>query len=131
MKKLLMILALSLPLMAQEVEVEKDATGKTTVKVDGKEVKGGKVKIVRQHDQGDMRSWKQRGDKAGMKRSGMDQRKKRMAMANKRKMHKKRAIRYFVRIVVIGGIAYYVGYTRGERSHKGGWDRKPPMGDRK
>ena len=131
MKKLLMILALSLPLMAQEVEVEKDATGKTTVKVDGKEVKGGKVKIVRQHDQGDMRSWKQRGDKAGMKRSGMDQRKKRMAMAQKRKMHKKRAIRSFVRLVVIGGVAYYIGYTRGERSHKGGWDRKPPMGDRK
>ena len=123
MKKLLMILALSLPLMAQEVEVEKDATGKTTVKVDGKEVKGGKVKIVRQHDQGDMRAWKQRGD---MKRGDMAKRKK---MA--RHMKKKRAIRSAVRIIVIGGIAYYIGYTHGERNHKGGWDRKPPMGDRK
>ena len=118
-----MILALSLPLMAQEVEVEKDATGKTTVKVDGKEVKGGKVKIVRQHDQGDMRAWKQRGD---MKRGDMAKRKK---MA--RHMKKKRAIRSAVRIIVIGGIAYYIGYTHGERNHKGGWDRKPPMGDRK
>ena len=123
MKKILMVLALSLPLMAQEVEV-KEVDGKT------------EVTVKKQHDKknqprGDMRAWKQRGDKAGMKRSGMDQRKKRMAMAKKRKMHKKRAIRSFVRIVVIGGIAYYVGYTRGERSHKGGWDRKPPIGDRK
>ena len=115
MKKLFMMLALSLPLMAQEVEV-KEVDGKT------------EVTVKKHRDDGDMRAWKQRGD---MKRSGMDQRKKRMAMANKRKMHKKRAIRSFVRIVVIGGIAYYVGYTRAERSHKGGWDKKPPMGDRK
>ena len=115
MKKLLMILALSLPLIAQEVEV-KEVDGKT------------EVTVKKHRDEGDMRAWKQRGD---MKRGGMDQRKKRMAMANKRKMHKKRAIRSFVRIVVIGGVAYYIGYTRGERSHKGGWDKKPPMGDRK
>ena len=111
MKKILMVLALSLPLMAQEVEV-KEVDGKT------------EVTVKKHRDEGDMRAWKQRGD---MKRGGMDQRKKRMAMAKRNKMHKKRAIRSFVRIVVIGGIAYYVGYTRGERSHKGGWDRKPPM----
>ena len=122
MKKLLMILALSLPLMAQEVEVEKDATGKTTVKVDGKEVKGGKVKIVRQHDQGDMRAWKQRGD---MKRGD-----KRMAMANRKKMHKKRAIRSAVRILVVGGVAYYIGYHQGQHN-KHPMKRKPYMGDRK
>ena len=130
MKKLLMILALSLPLMAQETQevevIKKD--GKTTVKVDGKEVKGGKVKIVRQHQKGDWnRGDMKRGDKkrGNMKRSDMAKRKK---MA--RHMQKKRAIRSFVRIVVIGGVAYYIGYTRGERSHKGGWDRKPPMGDK-
>ena len=115
MKKILMVLALSLPLMAQEVEV-KEVDGKT------------EVTVKKHRDEGDMRAWKQRGD---MKRGGMDQRKKRMAMAKRKQMHKKRAIRSFVRIVVIGGVAYYIGYTRGERSHKGGWDRKPPMGDRK
>ena len=118
MKNYLLMLAITLQLMAQEVEV-KEVDGKT------------EVTVKKQHDNSDMRAWKQRGDKAGMKRSGMDQRKKRMAMANKRKMHKKRAIRSFVRLVVIGGVAYYIGYTRGERSHKGGWDKKPPMGDRK
>ena len=117
MKKLLMILALSLPLMAQEVEV-KEVDGKT------------EVTVKKQHDKkGD---WN-RGDmrRGNMKRGGMDQRKKRMAMAKKRKMHKKRAIRSFVRIVVIGGIAYYVGYHQGEKHYKGGWDKKPPIGDRK
>ena len=115
MKKLFMMLALSLPLMAQEVEV-KEVDGKT------------EVTVKKHRDEGDMRAWKQRGD---MKRGGMDQRKKRMAMAKRNKMHKKRAIRSFVRIVVIGGIAYYVGYHQGEKHYKGGWDRKPPMGDRK
>ena len=56
---------------------------------------------------------------------------KRMAMAKRKKMQKKRAIRSFVRIIVIGGIAYYVGYHQGEKHYKDGWDKKPPMGDRK
>ena len=122
MKKLLMILAFTLPLMAQEVEV-KEVDGKT------------EVTVKKQHDKknynrSDMKAWKQRGDRAGMKRDGMKQREKRMAMAKRNKMHKKRAIRSFVRVVVIGGIAYYIGYLHGEKNNKGGWDRKPPMGDK-
>jgi hypothetical protein len=122
MKKYLLMLALSLPLMAQETQevevIKKD--GKTTVKVDGKEVKGGKVKIVRQHQKGD---WN-RGD---MKRGDMAKRKK---MA--RHMKKKRAIRSAVRVIVIGGLAYYIGYTQGEKSHRGGMKRRPPFaGDKK
>jgi hypothetical protein len=112
MRKYLLMFAFILPLMAQEVEV-KEVDGKT------------EVTVKKQHDKkGD---WN-RGD---MRRGGMDQRKKRMAMAKRNKMHKKRAIRSFVRIVVIGGIAYYVGYHQGEKHYKGGWDRKPPMGERK
>ena len=109
-----MMLALSLPLMAQEVEV-KEVDGKTEV-------------TVKKQRMSDMREWKQRGDmkRGDMKRGDMAKRKK---MA--RHMKKKRAIRSAVRIIVIGGIAYYIGYTHGERNHKGGWDRKPPMGDRK
>ena len=110
MKKLLMILALSLPLMAQEVEV-KEVDGKT------------EVTIKKQHDKKD---W----DRGSMKR-GMNKRDKRMAIAKRNKMHKKRAIRSFVRVIVIGGIAYYIGYLHGEKNNKGGWDKKPPMGDRK
>ena len=105
MKKYLLMFAFILPLMAQEVEV-KEVEGKTEV-------------TVKKQRMSDMREWKQRGD---MKRGDM---------AKRNKMHKKRAIRSFVRVVVIGGIAYYIGYLHGEKNNKGGWDRKPPMGDRK
>ena len=129
MKKLLMILALSLPLMAQEVEV-KESTGKKVIRiVQDAEWSKSKSAHQRDHDKkSDMKAWKERGDK---KRGGMEQRNKRMAIAKRNKMHKKRAIRSFVRIVVIGGVAYYIGYLHGEKNHKGGWDKKPPMGDRK
>ena len=121
MKKLLsyiLVLALSLPLMAQEtqeVEVTKK-DGKTTVKVDGKEVKGGKVKIVRQHQKGDWNS----GDK-------------RMMMAKRKEMRKKRFWRSVVRVVVIGGVAYYIGYTQGQKNnhkHKHGWNKPMPRGEK-
>ena len=124
MKKLLMILALSLPLMAQEVEV-KESVGKKVVRTI-QDAEWSKSKSAHQRDH-DKKDGMKRGDKkrGNMKRGDMAKRKQ---MA--RHMKKKRAIRSFVRIVVIGGVAYYVGYTRGERSHKGGWDRKPPMGDK-
>ena len=110
MKKLLMILAFTLPLMAQEVEV-KEVDGKTEV-------------TVKKQRMSDMREWKQRGD---MKRGDMAKRKK---MA--RHMKKKRAIRSAVRVIVIGGLAYYIGYTQGEKSHRGGMKRRPPfVGDKK
>ena len=128
MKKLLMILALSLPLMAQEVEV-KESTGKKVIRiVQDAEWSKSKSAHQRDHDKkSDMKAWKERGDK---KRGGMEQRKKRMAMAKRKQMHKKRVIRSFVRLVVIGGVAYYIGYHQGQHE-KHGMKRKPYMGDRK
>jgi len=111
MKKILMVLALSLPLMAQQVEV-KEVDGNT------------EVTVKKQHDKSDMRAWKQRGD---MKRGDgrkMEQRKKRAHM------RKKRAIRSVVRIIVVGGVAYYIGYHKGQHN-KHPMKRKPYMGDRK
>ena len=122
MKKLFMILALSLPLMAQEAEV-KESVGKKVVRTI-QDAEWSKSKSAHQRDHnknGDMK-------RGGMKRGDMN---RRMAMAKRKKMQKKRFWRSAVRVVVIGGVAYYIGYTRGERSHKGGWDKKPPMGDRK
>jgi len=110
MKKLLLILALSLPLMAQQVEV-KEVDGKT------------EVTVKKQHDKKD---WN-RGD---MRRGGgrmMEQRKQKA-----RHMRKKRAIRSVVRIIVVGGLAYYIGYHQGEKHFKpSGMKRRPYMGDRK
>ena len=67
------------------------------------------VTIKKQHDK---RDWK-RGD--------------RRMMEQRKKMAKKHKIRQVVRMAVIGGIAYYIGYLHGEKNNKGGWDRKPPM----
>ena len=123
MKKLLMILALSLPLMAQEVEV-KESTGKKVIRiVQDAEWSKSKSAHQRDHDKkSDMKAWKERGD---MKRGD-----KRMAMANRKKMQKKRAIRSAVRILVVGGVAYYIGYHQGQHN-KHPMKRKPYMGDRK
>ena len=103
MKKILMVLALSLPLMAQQVEV-KEVDGNT------------EVTVKKQHDK--KGGWK-RGD--GRK---MEQRKKRAHM------RKKRVIRSVVRIIVVGGVAYYIGYHKGQHN-KHPMKRKPYMGDRK
>ena len=117
MKKYLLMFAFILPLMAQEVEV-KEVDGKT------------EVTVKKQHDKkkwnrGDMKS------RGGMKSRGVDMREKRMMMAQRRKMQKKRAVRSFVRIVVIGGVAYYVGYTQGKKKHdKHGWDKPMPRGEK-
>ena len=121
MKKLLMILALSLPLMAQEAEV-KESVGKKVVRTI-QDAEWSKSKSAHQRDHKKNGGMK-RGD---MKRGDMT---KRMAMAKRKKMQKKRAIRSFVRIVVIGGVAYYVGYHQGEKHFKGGMGMKRRMGDK-
>jgi hypothetical protein len=120
MKKLLMILALSLPIMAQEAEA-KESVGKKVVRtIQDAEWSKSKSAHQRDHDK-----------KGGMKRGGMEQRSKRMMMAKRKKMAKKRAFRSAVRIVVIGGIAYYVGLQQGKKHRKDGKGMKRRMGDKK
>jgi len=126
MKKILMILALSLPLMAQEAEV-KESVGKKVVRTI-QDAEWSKSKSAHQRDHNKNGSGKMKRMNRSDEHKMMG---KRMAMAKRKKMNKKRAIRSFVRVIVIGGIAYYIGYLHGEKNHKGGWDKKPPMGDRK
>ena len=107
MRKLLsyiLVLAFALPLVAQESESKDEAKDE---------------KVVRQHDKKD---W-DRGDMR--KRMGMQR-----ANQERKKMHKKRAIRSAVRILVVGGVAYYIGYHQGQHE-KHGMKRRPYMGDRK
>ena len=112
MKKLLMVLVLTLPLMAQEA---KDDPFHASV---GKETK----KEVKECCKVPKRS-------GGMeRRMGMQ-----WANQDRKKMAKKQKIRQIVRMAVVGGIAYYVGYHEGEKHFKGpmGMKRRPGMGDRK
>ena len=119
MKKLIsyfLILALFSPVMGQEVEVKKDTVGKTTVKVDGKEVKQCcQVPKQLRGDHGDMRGRMGAGN--------------RMDMAKRKGMAKKQKIRQAVRLVAVGSLAYYIGYHEGEKHFKpGGWMKRPGRG---
>ena len=92
-----MVLALAIPLMAQEAE-SKDET------------KDIKVVIREKHDRGD----------------------RRQMVVKRQKMAKKQHIRQVVRLAVVGGLAYYIGYHQGEKHFKpSGMKRRPYMGDRK
>ena len=115
MKKYLLMFAFILPLMAQEVEV-KETDGKT------------EVTVKKQYDK---KKWN-RGDMKRGGRGGMDMREKRMIIAKRKKMQKKRFWRSAVRVVVIGGVAYYVGYQQGMKKDrkKDGMKRPIWMADR-
>jgi hypothetical protein len=126
MKKLLLLLAFTLPLMAQETEA-KETVGKKVVRI-VQDAEWSKSKSAHQRDHNKNGSGKMKRMNRSDEHRIMG---KRMAMAKRKKMNKKRAIRSFVRIIVIGGVAYYVGYHQGEKHYKDGWDKKPPMGDRK
>jgi len=119
MKKLLMILALSLPLMAQEVEVKEEVEKETVPQ-----------KVVRHLQDAEWRKFQSAHGRAHSKRG--EQYSAKESKGDKRKgMAKKRAIRSAVRIIVVGGLAYYIGYHQGEKHFNGGMKRKPYMGDRK
>ena len=117
MKKLLMVLALTLPLMAQD---------STEVKEEAKQKKSWGKSVWMGVQDAEWRKYNSAHDRAHSKRGGM----KRDGMDKRREMHKKRAIRSAIRILVVGGVAYYIGYHQGQHN-KHPMKRKPFMGDRK
>ena len=104
--------------MAQEKakEEQKESTGK---------------KVVRTLQDMEWRKFEAAHQRAHSKRG--EQHSARESRGNKRKeMFKKHKIRQAVRLVVVGGLAYYIGYHQGEEHFKGGWNkRKYDWGDRK
>ena len=112
MRMMIMILALCVPLFAQEVKDE--------VK---KEVK----KEVKQCCQVPKQFSGDRGNRGFTVRAKLGQ-----ANKNSKKMHKKQQIRQVIRLAVVGGLAYYMGYHEGEKHFKGGiMKRRPGMDNRK
>ena len=126
MKKLLMILALSLPIMAQEAEA-KETVGKKVVRI-VQDAEWSKSKSAHQRDHNKNGSGKIKRMNRSDEHRIMG---KRMAMAKRKKMNKKRAIRSAVRVVVIGGVAYYVGLQQGKKHRKDGKGMKRRMGYKK
>ena len=120
-----MILALTVPLLAQEA---KDDPFHATVGKEKKESTG--KKVVRTLQDIEWRKFDAAHKRAHSKRG--EQYSARESMGDKRqKIQKKQQIKNIVRLAVVGGLAYYIGYHQGEEHFKGGMKRKPYFGDRK
>ena len=133
MRTMIMILALVLPLTLMAQEVKEEAKEEVVVlqgcayDAEGiciscqvphlKKNKGFKIKK-------EIRFSSDRGDRRG--RMGMQQ-----TNQDRKKMYKKQQIRQVIRLAVIGGLAYYMGYHQGEKHFKGGMGMKRRMGDKK
>ena len=131
MKKLIYLLTLIIPLSAQEAGDDPfhDSVRKETKK-EVKEESTGK-KVVRTLQDMEWRKFEAAHRRAHSKRG--EHHSTRESMGGKRKeMVKKYKIRQAVRLVVVGGLAYYIGYHQGEEHFKGGWNkRKYDWGGRK
>ena len=130
MKKLIYLIALIIPLSAQEAKDDPfhASVGKETEK-EVKEESTGK-KVVRTLQDMEWRKFEAAHRRAHSKRE--EHHSARESRGDKRKeMGKKHKIRQAVRLVVVGGLAYYIGYHQGEKHFKGGWDRRKDWGGRK
>ena len=127
MKKLIYLLTLIIPLSAQEA---KDDPFHASVGKEDKKESTGK-KVVRTLQDMEWRKFEAAHRRAHSKRG--EHHSARESMGDRRKeMGKKHKIRQAVRLVVVGGLAYYIGYHQGEEHFKGGWNkRKYDWGDRK
>ena len=125
MKKVLMILALILPLtvMSQEVKEEVVVKQGCIYNADG---------ICISCQTPNLNKAKQFRIKKEIRFGRGDEHFNRKMAAEKcEKMQKKLKIRQIVRVAVVGGLAYYMGYHEGEKHFKGGMKRRPGMGNKK
>ena len=132
MNKLIYALALIIPLTAQEAEDDPfhDSVGKE----DKKESTGKKSDdaspfwVVRTLQDMEWRKFDAAHKRAHSKRAEEYSFRE---INNHREMADKRKIRQTGRLVVGGGLAYYIGYHQGEEHFKGSWDRNKYWSDRK
>ena len=113
MRTMIMILALAIPLMAQgtqtDIEVNKDMQRQQMEETKKEPIAARKY---REHIRREMDS--------------------RQMVDKREKMQKKQQIKNVVRLAVVGGLAYYIGYHEGEKHFNGGiMKRRPSFGDKK
>ena len=132
MKKLIYLLALIIPLSAQEAKDDPfhASIGKETTEEEPKQEETTTQKVVRHIQDTEWRKFQAAHRSAHSKRG--EEHSVRESRSDKRKeMGKKHKIRQVVRLVVVGGLAYYIGYHQGEEHFNGGWDRRKDWDDRK
>ena len=106
MKKLLLLLAFTLPLMAQEVEVKKETTTE---------------KVVTKLQDWDFKKYESAHNRAHSKMNKNPQQYKRKQMLRKNKTNQ------WIKTLVIGGIGYYIGYKVAQDEMKKGRKGKKPI----
>jgi len=127
MKKLIYLFMLIIPLSAQEA---KDDPFHASVGKETKQEETVPQKVVRHIQDTEWRKFQAAHRRAHSKRG--EEHSVRESRGDKRKeMGKKHKIRQVVRLVVVGGLAYYIGYHQGEEHFNGGWDRRKDWSDRK
>ena len=125
MKKLIYLFMLIIPLSAQEA---KDDPFHASVGKETKQEETITQKAVRHIQDAEWRKFQAAHRRAHSKRGEEHS----VRVVDKRKeMGKKHKIRQAVRLVVVGGLAYYIGYHQGEKHFNGGWDRRKDWDDRK
>lgn len=106
MKKLILLLAFTLPLLAQEVEVKKETTTE---------------KVVTKLQDWDFRKYEAAHSRAHAKMDNNPQRYKRAQMVRQHRT------KQWIKNILIGGVAYYVGYKVGQDEMKKGRKGKKPI----
>ena len=119
MRTMIMILALIMPLMAQGTQTDIEA--QKNMQTDQFNTEENNQNFFRHAKRSE-----EYNREAIKRRVGKQQ-----TLAKRQKIHKKQQIHSVVRLVVVGGLAYYIGYHQGEKHFNGGWDRRKDWGDRK
>ena len=120
MRTMIMILALAIPLAAQDSSgVKEEAKQEKTL---GKRVWTGLQDAEwKKYNAAHNRAHSKRGEQYSVRGSKGDKR---------QKMHKKQQLKNVVRLAVVGGLAYYIGYHKGQHN-KHPMKHRPYLGDRK
>tara|TARA_Y100000590_G_scaffold323195_1_gene366036 strand:- start:344 stop:712 length:369 start_codon:yes stop_codon:yes gene_type:complete len=114
MKKLFLVLGLSLPLLAQQTETDK----KITKQEQRENRTAGMVNTLQDWD---FRKYEAAHARAHAKMSKNPQKYKREQMSRRKKSGQ------WIRNIVIGGVVWYVGYEMGKDEMKKGRKGKKPM----
>jgi hypothetical protein len=110
MKKMILLLALIIPLSAQDSTKIKESTGK---------------KVVRT-----LQDWEWKKFDAAHKRAHMrDMKDKKQYVQRERRaqMSRRNRSKQWIKTLVVGGVAYYIGYKVGQDEMKKGHKGKRPM----
>ena len=118
MKKILLMLAITLPLMAQDSTETKDCCVVPPIE-NNKETTG--QKVVKTIQDWDFRKYEAAHSRAHAKMDNNPQRYRRAQMVRQHRT------KQWIKNILIGGVAYYVGYKVAQDEMKKGHKGKKPM----